>query len=190
MYLTLYILVQKSVWRSSESRVGLASKRQVWSILFLFEIYDHVSKGKFGPLSNCSKRQVWSRFGEKSGPNLPFPNISHTWFKLFKKGKFGPDFSPNLDQTCLFEQFKCGPNLPFDTWSKISKRKKVDQTCLFEATPHVILDSFKHFSGPKYKTIRIKLIVSMVHYHYNSNHEEHFGGRILDQEELWQLHHW
>ena len=26
------------------------------------------------------KRQVWSRFGEKSGPNLSFPNISHTWF--------------------------------------------------------------------------------------------------------------
>ena len=75
--------------------------------------------------------------------------------RCFEKGKFGPIFSPNLDQTCLFEQFKYGPNLPFDTWSKISKRKKVDQTCLFEATPHVILDSFKHFSGPKYKTLGI-----------------------------------
>ena len=30
----------------------------------------------------------------------------------------------------------------------------LDQTCLFEATSHVILDSFKHFSGPKYKIIR------------------------------------
>ena len=30
----------------------------------------------------------------------------------------------------------------------------LDQTCLFEATQHVILDSFKHFSGPKYKIIR------------------------------------
>ena len=50
-YLTSYIMVQKSVWRSSESQVRLASKRQVWNILFLFEIYDHVSKGKFGPLS-------------------------------------------------------------------------------------------------------------------------------------------
>ena len=75
-YLTSYILVQKIVWRSSKSRVGLASKWQVWSILFLFEIYDHVSKGKFGPLSNCSKRQVWSRFGEKFGPNLPFDTWS------------------------------------------------------------------------------------------------------------------
>ena len=102
-----------------ESRItwGVASKRQVWSTFFLFEIFDHVSKGKFGPYLNCSKRQVWSRFGEKSGPNLPFENISLTWFKLFKKGKFGPIFSPNLDQTCLFEQFECGPNLPFDTWS-------------------------------------------------------------------------
>ena len=30
----------------------------------------------------------------------------------------------------------------------------LDQTCLFEATQHMILDSFKHFSGPKYKIIR------------------------------------
>ena len=71
-YLMSYILVQKSVWRSSESRLGLVSKRQVWSILFLFEISNHVSNGKFGPLSNCSKRQVWSRFEEKSGPKLFF----------------------------------------------------------------------------------------------------------------------
>ena len=42
-------MAQKSVGRSSESRVELASKRQIWSILFLFEIYDHVPKGKFGP---------------------------------------------------------------------------------------------------------------------------------------------
>ena len=33
--------------------------------------------------------------------------------------------------------------------------RNLDQTCLFEATPHMILDSFKHFSGPKYKTIRM-----------------------------------
>ena len=31
----------------------------------------------------------------------------------------------------------------------------MDQTCFFEATQHVISDSFKHFSGPKYKIIRI-----------------------------------
>ena len=35
-------------------------------------VLDLLRKGKFGPLSNCSKRQVSSRFGEKSGPNLPF----------------------------------------------------------------------------------------------------------------------
>ena len=62
------------------SRVRLASKRQVWSTFFLFEIFDHVSKGKFGPHSNCSKRQFWSRFGGKSGPKLPFlNNLSHVW---------------------------------------------------------------------------------------------------------------
>ena len=72
IYLTSYILVQKSVSKSSESRVGLASKWQVWSILFPSEIYDHMSKGKFGPLSNCSKRQVWSRFGEKIWTKLAF----------------------------------------------------------------------------------------------------------------------
>jgi len=73
-----------------ESRVtcGVSSKRQVWSTFFLFEFFDHVSKGKFGPHSNSSKRQVWSKIRRKI-----------------------------LDQTCLFEQFESGPNLPFDTWS-------------------------------------------------------------------------
>ena len=117
IYLTSCILVQKSVWRSSKSRVGLASKRQVWSILFLFEIYDHVPKDKFDPLSNCSKRQVWSIFGEKSGPNLSFLNNFNHVCEIFGKGKFGPDFSPNMEQTCLFEQFESGPTLPFDMWS-------------------------------------------------------------------------
>ena len=82
---------------------------------FLSEIQGHVSKGKFGPLSDCSKRQVWSRFGEKSGPNLPFLNNLNHVREMFSKGKFGPNFSPNLDQTCLFEQSESGPNLPFDT---------------------------------------------------------------------------
>ena len=106
-------------------------------------------KGKFGPDSE-----------KNTGPNLPFANIFFTWLELFKKGKFGPVFSPNLDQTCLLEQFECGPNLPFDMWSKNSKRKKVDQTCLFEVTPHVTLDSFKHFSGPKFKTYVLRLTLS------------------------------
>ena len=88
-YLMSYILVQKSVWRRSESRVGLASKRQVWSILFLFE----------------------------SGHNLPFD----TWSYLKFDGKFRRDIK----------------------WSKLAFSKQVQ---------HVILNSFKHFSGPKYKT--------------------------------------
>ena len=111
-YLMFHILVQKSVWWSSESRVKLASKRQIWSTLYLFEIYDHVSKGKFGPLSNWSKRQVWSRFGENLDQTGLFQNNSHTWFKLFKKGKFGPDFFS-----------ESGPNLPFRTiwkWTKLA----------------------------------------------------------------------
>ena len=107
-----YILVQKSVWRSSESRVGLASKRQVWSILFFFEIYDHVSKGKFGPLSNCSKRKVWSRFGEKFGPKLPFlNNLNHVWEMFWKRQVWSRFFSES------------GPNLPFRTiwkWTKLA----------------------------------------------------------------------
>ena len=105
--------------KESKVTCGVTSKRQVWSTFFLFEFFDHMSKGKFGPHSNCSRRQVWSRFGEKTGPNLPFENISLTWFKLFKKGNFG--------------QFECGPNLPFDTWSLISKSKKMDQICLLRS---------------------------------------------------------
>ena len=102
-----------------ESRItwGFASKRQVWSTFFLFEIFDHVSKGKFGPYPNCSKTQVWSRFGENLELSCLFWIIWVTCGRCFEKGKFGPIFSPNLDQTCLFEQFECGPNLPFDTWS-------------------------------------------------------------------------
>ena len=85
-----------SVWRRSESRVGLASKMQVWSTLFLFEIYDHVSKGRFDPLFNCSKRQVSSRLGGNSGPNLPFWIIWITCVRCFENGKFGPDFLEQL----------------------------------------------------------------------------------------------
>ena len=55
----------KKFLKESTITCGVASKRQVWSTFFLFEIFDHVSKGKFGPDSNCSKRQVCSRFGEK-----------------------------------------------------------------------------------------------------------------------------
>ena len=124
-------MVQKSVWRSSESRVELASKRQVWSILFLFEIYDHVSKGKFGPLSNCSKRQVWSRFGEKIGPNLPFskhlPHVTQIIPKIQVWSNFFSESGPNLPFRTIwmwtklafwhviknFEKKKSGPNLPF-----------------------------------------------------------------------------
>ena len=96
-YLMSYILVQKSVWRRSESRVGLASKRQVWSTLKLFE--------------KASLVQI----RRKIRPNLPFWIIWITCVRCFEIGKFGPDFSPNLDQTCLFEQFENGPNLPFPT---------------------------------------------------------------------------
>ena len=71
-------------------------------------VLDLPRKGKFGPLSNCSKRQVWSRFGEKTGPNLPFSKHLPHVTQIIQKGTFGPYFSPNLDQTCLFEQFESG----------------------------------------------------------------------------------
>ena len=87
----------------------LLRKGKFGPLFFLFEIFDHVSKGKFGP-----------------------------------------DSEKNLDQTCLL---KTSPSRD-SNYSK-KERKKVDQTCLFEATPTVILDSFKHFSGPKYKTTRM-----------------------------------
>ena len=68
----------KKCLKGSGVTCGVTSKRQVWSTFFLFEFFDHVSKGKFGPHLNFSKRQVWSRFGEKSGPKLPFlNNLSH-----------------------------------------------------------------------------------------------------------------
>ena len=49
------------------------------------------------------------------------------------RNKFGPLFLFELDQTCVFEEFEYGTNLRIRKelimWSKISKRKKVDQTC-------------------------------------------------------------
>ena len=95
-----------------------------------------VRKGKFGPDSE----------------NM-FQNISHTWLKLFKKA-------------CLVQIF-------LRIWTKLafSNNLKVDQTCLLahdhkfrreikwtkfafsKQVQHVILNSFKHFSGPKYKTL-------------------------------------
>ena len=43
----------------------------------------------------ASKRHIWSRFREKTGPNLHFENISLTLFEQFE---YGPDY---LDQTCI-----------------------------------------------------------------------------------------
>ena len=88
--------------KESKVTCGVTSKRQVWSTFFLFEFFDHVSKGKFGPHSNCSKRQVCSIFGEKSGPNLPFLNsLNHVW-EMFSKRQVWSRF---------FSEY--GANLPF-----------------------------------------------------------------------------
>ena len=56
-----FIFWPKGCLQESTITCGVASKRQVWSTFFLFEIFDHVAKGKFAPYSNCS--------------NLPFENI-------------------------------------------------------------------------------------------------------------------
>ena len=95
---------------------------------------------------------VWSCF-EKFGPLFFFSKFIITCQKaslvhiqIVRKGNFGPDFSSNA------------------FWHVIInfEKKKVDQTCIFVATSHVILDSFKHFSGPKYKIIRSKIHASSV----------------------------
>ena len=106
------ILVQKNVWMSPESRVELLRKGKFGPLFFLFEIFDHVSKGKFGPHLNCSKRQVWSRFGEKIGPNLPF-------------SKHLPHVTQIIQKRQLWSRFfsESGPNLPFRTiwmWTKLA----------------------------------------------------------------------
>jgi len=116
-----------------------------------------ITRQKASPLSNCSKRQVWSRFGVKSGPNLPFSKHLPHVTQIIQKGTFRPDFSPNLDQTCLFEQFESGPK-----WTclltrdhKFRKEIKWTKLAFSKQVQHVILNSFKHFSGPKYKTLGI-----------------------------------
>ena len=77
-------------------------KASLVHFFLLFEIYDHVSKGKFGPHSNCSKRQVCSIFGENSGPNLPFSNsLNHVWEMFSKRQNWSRFFS------------EYGANLPF-----------------------------------------------------------------------------
>jgi len=86
--------------KESKVTCGVSSKRQVWSTFFLFEFFDHVSKGKFGPHSKCSKRQVCSIFGEKSGPNLPFrkhlPHVIQTIRKRQVWSRFFSEYGANL----------------------------------------------------------------------------------------------
>ena len=63
-------------------------------------------------------------------------------FQIIRKGKFGPDSEKNLDQTCLFKASRTRD-------SNYSKKSIL------------ILNSFKHFSGPKYKTLgNFKLVFS------------------------------
>ena len=127
--------------KESKVTCGVSSKRQVWSTFFLFEFFDHVSKGKFGPHSKCSKRQVCSIFGEKSGPNLPFrkhlPHVIQTIQKRQVWSRFFSEYGANLPfrtiskwtklafwhVTLNFGEKKSGPNLPFrsksHTWYEL-----------------------------------------------------------------------
>ena len=59
---------------SPPSRDSICMPSQVWSIDFLFEIFDHVINSRrirrFGPYSNSSNTQVWSSSNREKGPNL------------------------------------------------------------------------------------------------------------------------
>ena len=99
---------------------------QVWSTDFFFEIFDHMINSrrirKFGPF----RIEKWTKPA----------NSNSLWSRGIKSvriRRFGPLFLFEVDQTCIFEEFEYGPNLRIRRelimWSKISKRKKVDQTC-------------------------------------------------------------
>ena len=105
----------------------------------------------------------WTRNnGDKSEPVIHVKSLSHSSLKITLPvtGWSQVPSKVSVAVTCvslvnLLEVWHVQLTLlRIDTWSKNSKRKKVDETCLFEVTPHVTLDSFKHFSGPKFKTIR------------------------------------
>ena len=94
------------------------------------------------------KRQVWSIF--KLFEKASLVQIRRkNWTKL-AFFKTSPTRDSNYSKKATLVQ------IFLRIWTKLafSNNLNMDQTCLFEATPHVILDSFKHFSGPKYKTIR------------------------------------
>ena len=96
-------------------------------------VWDLLRKGKFGPES-----RVWDVLKKASLVRI----FLRIWTKLA--------FSNNLkmDQTCLLardQKFRREIK-----WTKLAFSKQV---------PHVILNSFKHFSGPKYKTLGTLMVI-------------------------------
>ena len=148
-----YILVRKSVWRSSESRVGLPSKRQIRFTLSLFEIYDHVSKGKdqtFKLFEKSSlvqiRRKIWTKLAfskitpARDSNYSKLASLVQIFLQICTKLAFSNNL--NADQTCLLKRdHKFRREIK---WTKLTFSKQVQ---------HVILNSFKHFFGPKYKTL-------------------------------------
>ena len=132
---------------------------------------DLLLKSKFGPFYFSSKFMITCQKAR----------LVH--FQIVRKGKFAPCSEKNLDQICLFQishtrdwNYSKKTSLVqifLRIWTKLafSNNLKVDQTCLLardhkfrreikwtklafsKQVQHVILNSFKHFSGPKYKTL-------------------------------------
>ena len=107
-YARVQLLIQKSVWRSSVSRVGFRSKMQFWSTLFLFEMDQ-----------NCDFEQF------ESGPKLQFDTWSEPKRDLdqFRKRLNFRDHVSN----CNFDPLSNCSTLQF--WST---ENRVDQNYIFE----------------------------------------------------------
>ena len=102
--------------------MGLLRKSDFGPFNFLFEIFDHVSKSVFGPLFNSSNFRFCSRFllRIEIGAKLEIRSIEK-WSKI----GFG-------HVIIIFEEEI--------EWSKIGFSKQAH---------HVVMNSFKHFSGAK-----------------------------------------
>ena len=117
-----------------------------------------MSKGGFGPLSNCSKRRFWSMRIEKDGSKSHIRTVNQSRDRkvlnyailvnlfLFEWTKIA--FSNNLkvDQNRILTLDQVDHNY--------RRENKVGLNYLLGATPTHDLNSFKHYCGTKKKTLR------------------------------------
>ena len=118
----------------------LLRKGRFGPVFFLLEIYDHVSKGKFGPQSNYSK----SIFSE-SGPNLPFRS-NFTRDSGLLQTLSGPKYkiirsSSPYPKVCTLETVSDGPNCEYLSKMDINQSSR----------DHHVIDDFKNpYNFPRY----------------------------------------